>query len=206
MTLRLDFCSSEAARFACEKWHYSKSMPSGKTVKIGVWEDEKFIGAIIFGQGACRHIGRPYGLPMTEVCELCRVALTKHKASVTRIIAISFKMLKKVCPKIKLVLSYADLDEGHYGGIYQAGNWAYEGVFGVGRVQFFINEKKVHERTVSARYGTSSVSAIRQKLKNFKTENSQGKHKYLMPLDKEIAGIIAKKALPYPKRAPVVQE
>lgn len=206
MSLRLDFCSAEAARFACEKWHYSEKLPTGKTVKIGVWEDGKFIGVVIFGRGVCPYIARPYGLQITEVCELCRVALTKHKASVTKIISISLKMLKKVCPKTKLVVSYSDLDENHHGGIYQAGNWIYEGIFGVGSIQFFLNDKKVHSRTVSHRYGTSSVNVIRQKVTNLKIENSKGKHKYLMPLDKEIAGIIAKKALPYPKRAPVVQE
>ena len=49
--LRLDFCSYQAAQYACRRWHYSKKIPVGKLVKIGVWEDGKFIGAIIFGDG-----------------------------------------------------------------------------------------------------------------------------------------------------------
>ena len=42
--LKLDWCSYEAAKYACEHWHYSKCMPVGKTVKIGVWENKKYIG------------------------------------------------------------------------------------------------------------------------------------------------------------------
>jgi hypothetical protein len=39
--LKVDFCSYEAAKYAVEHWHYSKTMPAGKTVKIGAWEDDK---------------------------------------------------------------------------------------------------------------------------------------------------------------------
>lgn len=41
--LKLDFCSYQAAKFACENFHYSKSTPAGKIIKIGVWENERFI-------------------------------------------------------------------------------------------------------------------------------------------------------------------
>ena len=73
--LHLDFCSHEAAKYAVMRWHYSRKMPKSKLVRIGVWEDEKFRGAIIYGLGANRHLSRPFGLEDTEVCELVRVAL-----------------------------------------------------------------------------------------------------------------------------------
>jgi hypothetical protein len=31
--LKLDWCSHEAAKYACENWHYSKCVPNQKTVK-----------------------------------------------------------------------------------------------------------------------------------------------------------------------------
>ena len=43
MSLRLDWCSYAAAKYACENWHYSKCLPASKIVKIGVWEDEKYL-------------------------------------------------------------------------------------------------------------------------------------------------------------------
>lgn len=205
MSLRLDYCSTEAARFACEKWHYSKSIPFGKSVKIGVWEDGRFIGAIIFAQGANYNIGRPYQLAMTEVCELCRVALTHHKAPVSRIVSISLKMLKKACPALRAVISYADADEGHHGGIYQAGNWIYQGLSNSESKNFLIDGRKIHPRMVADIFGTNRIDAIKKKCKTFEVIKSKGKHKYIMPLDNKMAGIIEKKALPYPKRAVSVE-
>ena len=41
-TLKLGWCSYAAAKYAVEHWHYSKVMPSGKAVYIGVWEEAEF--------------------------------------------------------------------------------------------------------------------------------------------------------------------
>src|SRR5262245_48694325 len=70
--LKLDWCSFEAATYAVKHWHYSRSMPATKTVKIGVWEDDKFIGAVIFAWGSNQYLGRMFGLKMLETAELCR--------------------------------------------------------------------------------------------------------------------------------------
>ena len=42
--LRLDWCDQKAARYAVEMWHYSRSMPSSKLVRVGVWEGGRFVG------------------------------------------------------------------------------------------------------------------------------------------------------------------
>jgi hypothetical protein len=51
MNLHLDWCSYQAAKYACENWHYAKVIPAGKNVYIGVYEEQKFIGCVIFGYG-----------------------------------------------------------------------------------------------------------------------------------------------------------
>jgi hypothetical protein len=58
---------------------------------------------------------------------LTRIALTNHKAPVSRIMAITLRKLKKHAKGLKLVVSYADFNQGHHGGIYQATNWIYVG-------------------------------------------------------------------------------
>jgi len=58
----LAFCSHDAAKHAVMRWHYSRAMPKSKLVRLGVWEDGRFVGAIIYGLGANRHIARPFGL------------------------------------------------------------------------------------------------------------------------------------------------
>lgn len=116
VVLKVDFCSHEAAKFACEHWHYSRCVPVGKTVYIGVWENNKFTGCVIFGWGVNRNIGSPYGLEQTEVCELVRVALGCHESTVSRIVSIAIKKIKKQSNGLRLVISYADSGQGHVGG------------------------------------------------------------------------------------------
>lgn len=122
MSLHLDWCSYEAAKYAVEHWHYSHKMPTARLVKIGVWEDSLFIGAVVFGGGANSDLGAPYGLTQFETAELVRVALKEHKSAVSKIVSISIKMIKKEFPKLLLLVSFADPEHGHVGGIYQAMN------------------------------------------------------------------------------------
>lgn len=198
--LRLDWCSHSAAKFAVKNWHYSKTMPVGKLVKIGIWEDSQFIGCVLFGMGACPVLSAPYKLKNTEACELVRVALKKHKTSVSRIVSISLKMLKKHCPGLKVIVSYADQNQGHAGAIYQAGNWFYEGQFAV-RKTMMVKGEIVHSRTVGGRYGTHSIDWLRKNIdRKAAYIDDLPKHKYFYPLDKEMKEQIKHLSKPYPKK------
>lgn len=174
VNLRLDWCSYEAASYACKNWHYSKSMPSGKRAMVGVWEDGRFIGVIIFSSGANNNIWKPFDLSMQEVCELTRVALTKHKSEVTRIVSIAMKMFKKQSQNIKLIVSYADPEQGHSGGIYKGGNWDYLGKT-VSQKECMLNGKTVHRKTIHTKY-RSIVGLPKSK--------STWKHKFVYWFDK----------------------
>lgn len=44
--LKLDWCDRRAAKYAVEHWHYSRSLPSGKMAKFGVWENRLYLGSI----------------------------------------------------------------------------------------------------------------------------------------------------------------
>lgn len=199
--LKIDWATAEAARFACTNWHYSRCVPVFKAVRIGVWEDGKFIGVVLFGQGATPEIGSPYGLKQTEICELTRVALTKHKSQVSRIISLAIKFLKKQSPGLKMIVSFADAGQGHYGGIYQAGGWIYAG--GAETHGYKVNGTIVHPKTLHSRYGKGgqSIPWLRSNV-DPKAERviSGFKHRYLMPLDDEMRSKIAHLSKPYPKR------
>ena len=150
--LRIDWATHAAAKYACENWHYSGCIPKSKLSKVGVWEDGKFIGVVIFGSGASPQIGNPYKLHPDQVCELVRVALTKHITPVSKILAIALKLVAKANPRLKLVVSYADPLQGHHGGIYQATNWIYSGK--TAPCEWFkivATGKLVHSRFISAR-------------------------------------------------------
>jgi len=114
--LKLDWCSHEAAKYAVEHWHYSRCMPKSKLAKIGVWESGQFIGCVIFGVGAVADLVKSYGLQDVEGCELVRVALNKHVNTVSKIVSIALRLLKKEMPGLRLVVSFADPEHAHVGG------------------------------------------------------------------------------------------
>ncbi len=183
--LKLDWATYEAAKYSVMNWHYSRAMPSGKLVKIGVWENKKFIGTVIYGLGANMNLSKIIGLKCTEVCELVRVALDRHESPVTRIISISLSMLRKLCPGLKAVISYADKDQGHDGIIYRAGNWQHIGY--ATDEHYLINGIKKHPRTIGAKYGTRSLVWLKKNVDpNVKTIKTKGKHRFVYYLDRRI--------------------
>jgi len=193
MSLRLDWCSHEAAKYAVEHWHYSKCMPKSKLAKIGVWEDEKFIGAIIFGVGATADLVKRYGLDPEQGCELVRVALTKHNVSVSRINAIALRMLKKEYPGLKLVVSFADPEHSHVGGIYQAGGWIYAGMSQASD-EYIYHGKRWQGRSFRNKFRGMEHRPDVQIVKG------SSKYRYLMPLDDAMRKQIEPLRKPYPKR------
>ena len=142
-------------------------MPTGKLVKIGIWEDDKFVGCIVYGRGTNFNIGSPFGLGQDKVCELVRIACRKHHYPVTKYIAVSFKLLKQVHSGLELVVSYADSSRGHHGGIYQGSNWIYTGA----------------SKTTGWKMG-DKIAANRGMKESWKDKAEKltiYKHKYIMP-------------------------
>jgi hypothetical protein len=209
--LKLDWCSHEAAKYAVEKWHYSGCVPNQKTVKVGVWEGGKFVGAVLFGTGANCQMFKPYGLSDTQGCELVRVALSPaHEAPVSRVVAVALRLLPKVCPKVRLVVSFADPEQGHHGGIYQAGGWVYAGST-LAADEYMVNGRRMHGRALrmtrtTHRFGhlkTENVLEWARKVIDPAAHRVAGssKYRYLMPLDPDMRAKVAPLAKPYPKRA-----
>jgi hypothetical protein len=188
--LKIDWATNDAAKFACLNWHYAKAVPVGKLVKVGVWENKKFIGCVLFGRGANNNMLKPFGLEQDDGCELVRIALTKHDTPVSKIMAVAIKFLKKSQPGLQLIVSYADPEQGHHGGIYQACNWIYTGPSDKA-VKVFYKGKWSHKKTVD----DAGVDQT-----NLPKKVVAGKHRYLMPLDKMMNDKIQPLAKPYPKR------
>lgn len=204
MSLKIDWATHAAAKYACENWHYSGSVPVPPIVKVGVWESDKFIGVVLFSRGASSNLLKPYGLEQAEGCELTRVALHKHKTPVSKILSIAIKFLKKNSPTLKLIVSFADPNEGHHGGIYQATNWVYTGRSAESYDYFDKRGRKWHSRQVSEKGFNIQQGVVRKTVKPSECTKikREGKHRYLLPLDKEIKIKIESLRKPYPKRAP----
>jgi hypothetical protein len=195
-------CSHDAAKYAVMNWHYSQKMPIGKLVKFGVWENEQFAGCVIYGRGASKELGRPYGCDITEVSELVRVALKpNHLTPVTQVVAKTIQMLKETNVKMRLVISFADTRQGHVGKIYQAGNWIYTGKSAENK-EYLLEGKWLHSRmTGVAGFAkeASGLSALTlEQRRELPTRRIPGKHRYLYPLDRAMRRQVQRLALPYP--------
>lgn len=201
--LKLDWCSYEAAKHAVLRWHYSRAMPSAKLVRIGVWESGRFVGAILYGCGANRHLARPFGLEVTQACELVRVALAPARRFPTsKCVAVSLRMLRRQSPGLKVVVSYADTKEGHLGTIYQATNWIFLGASTQPYLK--VKGKIEHPRSLYDRYGPSgqSVPWLRKHVDpHAERVKMPAKLKYVWPYDKTLRRQLEAVAQPYPKRA-----
>jgi hypothetical protein len=193
--LKIDWATHEAAKYACENWHYSERMPVNKTVKIGAWEDGIFIGVVIFSPGATPALYKTYNITQQEGCELTRVALRHHVTPVSKILGLALKFLKRSNPGMRLVISFADTKQGHHGGIYQATNWIYVGLAGPRKLPKYKGEF-IHERSLSL-----LVKQGKLKRQDCEWVVAQPKHKYLFPLDETMRKQVSPLAKNYPKRA-----
>ena len=199
--LKVDWASHEAAKFACENWHYSKTIPMPPLVKIGVWEDGHYIGVVIFSRGASSNLMKPYGLAHDEGCELTRVALTKHSVEVSRIVKLAISFLRRSNPRLRLIVSFADPHHGHHGGIYQAGNWIYAGDT-TPATEYWYKGRRLHNRQVSESGIAKQYGKVTKvpKPSECKAVKLPGKHRYLMPLDKRMRKKVDSLSRPYPKK------
>lgn len=208
MTIKIKGIDFKTAKHAVMNFHYSKKMPIGKLIKYGVWENDKFIGAVVYGRGSSPFLGTAYNLNQTEVCELVRVALSEHSAPVSQIVSETLRHLRKENFKMKLVVSFADARQKHYGIIYQAMNWIYTGKTTENK-EYFYKGKWYHSRMIGN--GGFISETVLSKLSEEDKDNLlirkiEGKFRYLYPLDKKLGRELIKLALPYPHAVEGLEE
>lgn len=198
--MRITNASRKAIEYACKNFHYSKSVPTVMHAYNIYNDGNEWCGVIIYGGGANRGISTSFNKNSGEVLELERVALNGKQKITSQAVSLSLKKLHKDNPMVKIVVSYADIDQNHTGTIYQATNWIYLGCVNEGMVSaFIVNGKKTHRKTLHSRGYVQSLSWLRNnvdaKAKEFVTK---GKHKYIYCYDKNEKAAYTNKAKPYP--------
>lgn len=176
----------------------AKSVPSvghAYAVFNGMGE---WCGVVCFGIGATNNIASPYGLKQGQVVELVRVALNGKQESTAKAVSIALRLLKSDAPNVRLVISYADSEQGHFGTIYQASNWLYVG-FSVD-TNLIVNGVREHRRTLTSRFGTNSIEKLRRIGYSVSSIKTRPKHKYIFPVDKGLIEYCKEISKPYPKR------
>lgn len=189
---RLGWATHEATKYACENWHYSKRVPVSKLVRIGVWEEDQFIGVVLFGVGASARLHEQFGVGRFEVCELVRIALDRHKTPVSRILSIALLFLCRANPGLKVVASFADANYGHIGHVYQASNWVYTGRTD-SQVEYFYANKWHHASRAARDFPLEVYSA-------FPKRRRRPKFRYVYVLAPELRQRVEAMRKPYPKK------
>lgn len=120
----------ERALRLVEANHYAHSLPSGKTYAFELDE-----AIVLFSIPANKNIAK-FVLGFDGVVwELSRLwAPDGHeKGLLTRAISHAVRSLRLLVPKLDAVVSYADPNVGHSGGVYRAASWIYTGQSEEGR-------------------------------------------------------------------------
>lgn len=197
--MRLEIASNKAIKYACMNFHYAKAVPVN-TFGYSVFNEAgEWCGVILYGTGANNNLATEYNLKQGNVLELVRIALNGKQESTTKAMAISLKLVKKYAPNVKIIISYADSERGHYGIIYQATNWYYTGYST--DTNLIVNGKREHRRSLGSRFGTCSADAIRKKGYQVEILKTKPKWKYIYPLDKSLIPLCKSLSKPYPKQA-----
>jgi hypothetical protein len=130
----------------------------------------------------------------------------KPKNLESKCIANTFKYIRKAYPKIKIIISYADNNVGHHGYVYQASNFYYYGQSRPDK-EWYIDNERVHTRTVVSTYGTMSIPEVEEmlgeRLKIKQQEQTKSRYFFIIAQNKKEKEQILKNIqvdiLPYPK-------
>lgn len=197
------------SRKQCEPFilgiHYARRWPS-ISYAFGLFANNELCGIITYGTPPSAPLrsgiaGDKYKTCVLELNRLCLKYNRKNEAS--RLIGGSFKLL----PRDKIIVSFADTKENHYGYVYQATNFLYCGL-SAKRTDWKIKGKEhLHGQTIADEFrGVKNRSkAIREKYGDaFYLKERPRKHRYLYLLGsrtfkKEILKNLKYKIKSYPK-------
>lgn len=200
--ITLKRASADAVRYACMNFHYTKAVPSAQYAYNVYNDNGEWCGVIIFGSGANFNLAKSVGLMAGEVLELVRVALNGKQPCTSQCVAAALKRVHIDAPQIKMIVSFADMDQSHIGTIYQATNWIYLGDMQCGEYGvFIIRGVKMHPKSVYAKGWKQSLPWLRENVDPCAEQlRTKGKRKYIFVFDKKLRKEWQKKALPYPKK------
>lgn len=159
--------------------HYSHSIPSGKTFAFRFRE-----AIILFSIPANRNIAKFLLGHPGNVWELTRLwAPDAHDPNLlTQAISYGIKQIKAAVPGLDALVSYADPNVGHEGGVYRAASWVYTGQSEEGRYY-----RSREGQVVARRKFHSGKRALRKaeiEALGYRELKLPGKHRFAFPVSR----------------------
>lgn len=160
--IRIDRIDSKNAILFVKKNHYSGSVASNSQLHFGAFYENKLHGVMSFGPSLDKSklIQLVEGTKWNEFIELNRMVFDEFlpKNSESRSLAIALKLIKKNCPHIKWIISFADACQCGSGTIYQASGFYLTG-FSQGSMWILPeNLAKIHGKAVTHEISIKSKS------------------------------------------------
>lgn len=197
------------ARSDCEDFilniHYAKRWPS-ISYAFGLFDGEELLGVVTYGTPLSSTLRTGVAGPdmAPVVLELNRLCLRNNvRNHASMLVGRSLKML----PQGRIVVSFADTEQGHFGYIYQATNFGYYGL-SAKRTDWKIRGlEHLHGQTISdmVKGAKSRAAALRERFgDDFYLKPRSRKHRYIYlvgdrTFKKKTWPLIRYKKEPYPK-------
>ena len=160
--------------------HYAKRWPS-ISYAFGLFDDKKLIGVVTYGTppSATLRIGLAGPELSSQVLELNRLCLLHNrKNEASFLVSKSLKML----PKNRIVISFADTEQGHKGVVYQASNFTYHGLSAKRTDWKIKGMEHLHGQTIADEFRgvKNRAAAMREKYgDDFYLSPRPRKHRYI---------------------------
>jgi len=160
--------------------HYAKRWPS-ISYAYGLFFDGELRGVVTYGTPPSAPLkkgiaGDEYKLDVLELNRLCLLDNKKNEASM--LVSRSLKLL----PKGKIIISFADTEQGHKGVVYQAANFSYHGL-SAKRTDWKVKGKEhLHGQTIADEFRgvKNRAQAMRDKYgDDFYLSPRPRKHRYI---------------------------
>ena len=194
---------SKVARSVILANHYSRRIVNNSYIHLGVFMDGHFVGVMQFGYALCpARAGKVVeGTIQGQYLELNRMWLADDapRNSESRALSYAMKYIRKACPMVAWVQSFADERCGGLGVVYQAANFCYVGSH---KASFYeLDGESYHEMLLTAhKKGGQRGEYLRA---NFKRANKHilRQFRYIFFLKRDWMKRLNMKVKSYPKQA-----
>jgi hypothetical protein len=146
MSIKEKYKVTSIDTFACKDWflnkHYAKRIPMIE-YSFGLYDNNILVGVCSYGTTLAIGIRKIFNFHVYELNRLC-VNEGLEKNVLSYFVSQTINLMPKTC----VLLSYADMNQGHSGYIYQATNWIYTGLSAIVKEYKVKGQEDMHSQTL----------------------------------------------------------